>query len=101
LAWVAVAVGLIATVLVSFGGYLLGTVDGDSPWPATAEESGAYYTGRTLIYAAAGVLIAGTAAVILISKRRGCNPLAWALVTAATTGFVALGAFACAYALGS
>lgn len=97
---VAVATGLVTTVLVGFGGYLLGTVDGDVPWPATAEESGTYNAGRTLVYVAVGAALAGATALILLAKHGRYRPLPWALVTVAVTALVALAVFAGSYALG-
>lgn len=96
---VSLVVVLVATVLAGYGGYLLGPVNGDIPWPATSGESGAYYAGRSLIYVAVGVAVAGVMSLILVARRRGSNPFAWALITAVATAILALGAFAGAYAL--
>lgn len=90
---------LVATVLAGYGGYLLGPLNGDIPWPATADESSAYYAGRRLIYVALGVAIAGVIGLIFVAWKRGSSLLAWPLITAVTTAILAVGAFAGAYAL--
>lgn len=90
---------LSATALAGYGGYLLGPLNGDIPWPATSDESGAYYAGRNLIYVAAGVAVAGVVSLIFLAKKRGSSPFAWPVITASATTILALGAFAGAYAL--
>lgn len=57
---------LFLTMLVMFAvsGSLLGPMDGDIPYPATAHEEATYYLGRNLAWAA---VVAGAIAALLVA----------------------------------
>ncbi|NYF16513.1 hypothetical protein HDC37_001338 [Microbacterium sp. AK009] len=89
-----------SALLLAFGGFLLGTVQGDMPWPATPAEEAVYYSGGYLAWGAVVFALVGAVAVAIISKMRSTTKrLGWGALTFATTAVVGGAAFFSAFAV--
>lgn len=97
-----VATVAVSALLLAVGGFLLGTVQGDIPWPATPGEEAVYYTGRYLAWAGVALALFGAVAVAITSKGRWRTKRlgwGWGVLTLATSAAVGGAAFISAFAV--
>lgn len=101
--WLSMAVTVaLSALLLAAGGFLLGTVEGDIPWPATPAEEAVYYSGRYLAWGAVALALVGSVAVAVISKVRSMTEglgWGWGVLTFAASAVVGGVAFFSAFAV--
>lgn len=102
-AWAIIALTLFVPVsLLAIGGFLMGTVEGDIPWPSTPQEASVYYTARDLSWTAVALAILGAVAVAVVSRRQPIGfRVTWAAFAFGATAVLGGIVFFGAYALGN